>query len=90
MLASVFDKSYVDVKDLPVGDNLICFSDGLAVDGVFAIDTLKRCVHKYKLDKEGHTILNGHSSDVLKEVVYLDNFTLVQKTGSGHILIHWD
>ena len=90
MLMTKFDKYHLTLDDLPVHRGLVCKSDNLIMDGVFGINTMRRCLYTYKLDSKGQRILDENEGDFLKEIVRLDNLQLLATdVNPPEILLEW-
>lgn len=90
MLYTKFDKHHVVVEDFRPYIDLVCTSSGEVINKVFAIDTLYRCVHVFRLDDTGDFILNSDGTDCLKMVLELNDFELTcHDKNPPEVLIKW-
>lgn len=91
MLMTKFDKYHLTLDDLPVHRLLVLKSDNLIIDGVFGVNTMRRCLYTYKLDSKGLPILDEDEQEAIKEIVRLDNLQLLATdVEPPEILLEWD
>lgn len=91
MLMTKFDKYHLTLDDLPVHRRLVLKSDNLIIDGVFGVNTMRRCLYTYKLDSKGLPILDADEQEFLKEIVRPCNLRLfATDVNPPEILIEWD